>query len=181
MLSKVCFKVVIAALIAGSVVMWSGPLQAQELRQPQPQDYVLLEYAAGSVGALIGGGVGAYLGSTVLCVGSGGWFSCLASAGVGFLIGDTLGATFGVVSAGSANRVQGNLPLALLGAVGGGALGILITNGIRPNNLGVPLALLVIPTGLGATLGYNVGATVEVSALNAKIDRLELISLTMYW
>jgi hypothetical protein len=137
-----------------------------------PYTYFGTEWLSGSLGALLGGlggglggaGVGALIGavtgsSSNIGIGVG------IGAVLGLLVGIPTGATIGVDIIGSANHVRGNLFAAALGAVLGevGGIGVTIGLGVGADGPGATVGALGIPfaTGFGATVGYNIGATVE--------------------
>lgn len=175
------------------IVVWSVQgltAQAQAPRPAQAQDFVLIEMLLSLQGAVIGGGAGVYLAGQAL-----GWASpcdeavldgdierlsseeavraCELSRSIlalmiGSGIGIPLGATFlGVELAGLLLGVRGNTPGALAGSLLGELLGAALWRAAPGDS---DLSLLVNPitlAALGATLGFNWGATLEPAAAGA--------------
>jgi uncharacterized membrane protein YedE/YeeE len=128
----------------------------------------------GSIGALVGG-VGSGLAAYGICratTTAGPWadLACLAGAMLfGYVPGVSLGATVGVTIAGSSQKIEGNVWLALVGAILGEALAYftfdwaLRSLGETPQaqqirDVLIPVVLFgVIPisAGTGAALGYT--------------------------
>ncbi len=142
---------------------WAQMASQSPARAPSPWDFYLEEALAGSLGAAAGGFGGAFLLVTLFCrdqTGLEGLGCALSSIFMGGIGGGALGATLGVSLDGwFLHHVQGNLLLAPLG----GALGLVgsvlfVTNLQFPPGFG--LALTALGTGLGAALGYNVGAQI---------------------
>jgi hypothetical protein len=168
MFQKVIVSLVLALVISsvGASLALAEPNQSREV---QPGDYFWYEAVGGSVGALAGGFAGGVVGATLFCPKTGcTGFQDLGNALVGYLVGNAVGGAIGTVVVGAINRVQGNLVLAVLGAAIGDALGLLLT-GVAVNlfgsNAAGPATLLLIPafSGLGAAIGYNVGASLAIA------------------
>lgn len=162
------------AVIALLLVLGAEPMMAQGVpAQPapgNPWDYAPLEGAVGTLGAALGGIGGAFIGGL-----AGGLIGCaldrptgcVAGVAIGAIVGHVIGvlngAVWGIKLVGSAYRVNGNLTLATLMALGGWLV------------IGqIPLpATRYIGAGIGATLGYNIGATIEAKvSLRALSDHL---------
>ncbi len=155
------------------VVVWGLSVGEGRAQPAEPVDFggfVL----GGSIGALVGG-VGGGLAAYGICratTTAGPWadLACLAGAMLfGYLPGVSLGATVGVTIAGSSQKIEGNVWLALVGAILGEALAYftfdwaLRSLGETPQaqqirDVLIPVVLFgVIPisAGTGAALGYT--------------------------
>lgn len=142
-------------------------------RPVQPIDYIFLEFLFGVQGAIVGGGLGFYATYWTLSVVQ----PCppvqperraceLGTTLISLIVGPNLGippgATFlGVALAGTIVGVQGNVLLAFAGSIVGTLIGAAVAGNwvIEPTDF----SLVVNPVtmaALGATIGYNIGATV---------------------
>lgn len=142
-------------------------------RLTRPTDYIVLEFLFGVQGAILGGGLGFYATYWTLSL----MQPCppaqperraceLGTTLISLIVGPNLGippgATFlGVALAGTLVGVQGNVLLGFAGSV----LGTLVGAAVAGNWVVEPtdLSLVVNPVtmaALGATIGYNIGATV---------------------
>jgi hypothetical protein len=189
--------VAVLILVGLAVSMLPLFVNAQELKpQKQLSDYLWVEVASGTVGAVAGGFIAAYAVSGVnpfqlffLPCGEGlGSLICgayKAMAFLGFLIGVPVGSTLGVGIAGSFNHVRGNILLAFGGAIAGEALGFSVLNaasGLLSGFSGegrvlVILSTLVLSTVLGTTYGYNINATLEPVVLSPINQSLVLVGV----
>lgn len=129
------------------------------------------EVLGGTLGAL-GGGVGGFFLGFFLCLSAAGQadpygdLACIGAGALAYLIGTPLGATAGVSLAGNLHGVIGNPWPAFLGAAAGEGAGLLTLSLLSggpfpPNDVAQPLIVLggvPLLSGLGAALGYNVGA-----------------------
>lgn len=151
--------------VSGTTVVFADTTPIED--PSDPSTYFLAEVIGGSAGALAGGWVGGAVGATFFCPKSGcAGFQDLANALLGYLAGNAIGGIIGTIVVGSLNRVKGNILLALVGAVVGDAVGFLLTAtvvNLFGSNFSAPSMLILMPvlSGLGATLGYNIGATIE--------------------
>lgn len=167
-------KIFFCALVVVLVLFPLGEeLRAAPERSPSPIDYVLLEFLFGVQGAIVGGGVGFYATYWTLSLVQ----PCppaqperraceLGASLISLIVGPNLGippgATFlGVSVAGALVGVRGNLLLAFLGSMVGTVIGAVLAGHwvIEPTDF----SLVVNPVtmaALGATIGYNIGATV---------------------
>ena len=91
--------------------------------------------------------------ANIICMGIGGT--------IGYVIGVPVGTTVGVNITGELSGVKGNLPLSILGAIGGEGVGVVVSIPVSQ----VPLVNLLMSTvgipflsSAGATLGYNLDA-----------------------
>lgn len=169
----ISFKKVSLGALVILFALWSV---TEEVRAESPVDYIFLEFLFGVQGALVGGGLGFYatywtlslvqpcpsvqperraceLGTTLI------------SLIVGPNIGIPPGATFlGVALAGALMGVQGNILVAFAGSVVGTVVGAAVAGNwvIEPTDF----SLVVNPVtmaALGATIGYNIGATMTAN------------------
>jgi hypothetical protein len=155
----------------------------------QPMDYLLLEFLFGVQGAIVGGGLGFYATYWTLSLVQ----PCpptqperraceLGTSLISLIVGPNLGippgATFlGVALAGAIVGVQGNVFLAFAGSIVGTIVGTAVAGNwvLEPTDL----SLVVNPVtmaALGATLGYNIGATIappQESTLTYRVVLLE--------
>lgn len=156
--------------IAGFIMLWGLAAQAQPRSSGDFGQLVL----SGSLGALVGG-VGGAAGAYGLCrviAEPGPWadLACLAGAMLfGYAPGVPIGATVGVSIAGNAQKIQGNIWTALLGASLGGAIAFFASDwalrslGETPQaqqirDVLIPIVFFgVIPVsaGAGAAWGYT--------------------------
>jgi hypothetical protein len=165
---RVLISIVVYMLI---VCFVSGEVRAE--RPVQPMDYLLLEFLFGVQGAIVGGGLGFYATYWTLSLVQ----PCpptqperraceLGTSLISLIVGPNLGippgATFlGVALAGAIVGVQGNVFLAFAGSIVGTIVGTAVAGNwvLEPTDL----SLVVNPVtmaALGATLGYNIGATI---------------------
>jgi hypothetical protein len=165
---RVLISIVVCALI---VCFVSGELRAE--RPVQPMDYLLLEFLFGVQGAIVGGGLGFYATYWTLSIVQ----PCptaqperraceLGTSLISLIVGPNLGippgATFlGVALAGAIVGVEGNILLAFAGSIVGTIVGAAVAGNwvVEPTDF----SLVVNPVtmaALGATIGYNIGATV---------------------
>ncbi|MBI1743954.1 hypothetical protein HYR54_12945 [Candidatus Acetothermia bacterium] len=162
---------------------------AQE-REPQPGDYYLIEFISGSLGALLGVGSAGLLVAAVAYVLFPPLLSCDERCRIAaqwirdivFLIAIPVGGTAGVVMAGSYRHVRGNALATFAGAIIGEMVGLSIAF-LSIGTLLDPVILpvLALSTALGATLGYNVNATVEPVVLSPTNQGLVLVGLKVRW
>ncbi len=150
-------------------------VRAGSERPTRPMDYIFLEFLFGVQGAIVGGGLGFYATYWTLSLVQ----PCppvqperraceLGTSLISLLVGPNLGippgATFlGVSLAGAIVGVQGNILLAFLGSIVGTVAGAALAGNwvIEPTDF----SLVVNPVtmaALGATIGYNIGATARV-------------------
>lgn len=125
----------------------------------RPEDAVVLELIAGTVGGYAGAFVGATALSWALSRGTTGWESkwrAILGGFLGFYGGTVVGSSLGVIAAGSLLGVEGSVGLAFLGAaVGtGGMFGLAFSLHITETLL--PFTPVV--TAAAATAGFNVNA-----------------------
>ena len=126
-----------------------------------PEEAMLPELVMGTLAGYAGAVTGASVPVAVLTAGAEGW-GVLGAAILGTVLGYTggaaLGASFGVMTAGSLLGVEGNIGLCFLGGAGGAGLMI----GLRVATEFQPLFWLLPPAAAaGATAGFNVGARVR--------------------
>jgi len=128
----------------------------------------------------VGGGVGGFLLGFFICMAGmdtnsdayAGLACLIGGGGIGYLVGTPLGAMSGAAVVGGMNHVRGNLLLSTLGGVAGegaGVFGIGVLAGVGlDSDLGGVAYLAGVPlfSALGATWGYNVGATIVPAAAN---------------
>jgi hypothetical protein len=181
---RVLISIVVYMLI---VCFVSGEVRAE--RPVQPMDYLLLEFLFGVQGAIVGGGLGFYATYWTLSLVQ----PCpptqperraceLGTSLISLIVGPNLGippgATFlGVALAGAIVGVQGNVFLAFAGSIVGTIVGTAVAGNwvLEPTDL----SLVVNPVtmaALGATLGYNIGATIappQESTLTYRVVLLE--------
>ncbi|MBI1743956.1 hypothetical protein HYR54_12955 [Candidatus Acetothermia bacterium] len=165
---------------------------AQELEpQRQPGDYLWLEFASGTVGALAGGFIAVYAVAGFVpnlydpCENQLGYLTCglgALRALLVVLVGDAVGGAVGVVMAGSFKHVRGNILLAFTGAIAGEAVGLAIlhTGLIDPLLRANPVFIFpfyAFFVALGATYGFNIHATIELAVLSPTNQGLVLIGL----
>lgn len=168
------FKKISVCALVMLLALWSATGAVRAERPVQPTDYIFLEFLFGVQGAILGGGLGFYatywtlslvqpcppaqperraceLGTTLI------------SLIVGPNVGIPPGATFlGVTLAGAIVGVRGNWLLAFAGSIVGTIVGATVAGNwvIEPTDF----SLVVNPVtmaALGATIGYNIGATVS--------------------
>ncbi|MCX8103918.1 MAG: hypothetical protein N3E42_05755 [Candidatus Bipolaricaulota bacterium] len=165
-------KIPLCALVI-LFALWSVADEARAERPVQPIDYILLEFLFGVQGAIVGGGLGFYATYWTLSLVQ----PCppaqperraceLGATLIALIVGPNLGippgATFlGVALAGAIVGVQGNVLLAFAGSIVGTLLGAAVAGNwvIEPTDF----SLVVNPVtmaALGATIGYNIGATI---------------------
>ncbi len=151
-------------------------IRAGPERPSRPMDYIFIEFLFGLQGAILGGGLGFYATYWTLSI----VHPCptvqperraceLGTSLVSLIVGPNLGippgATFlGVSLAGALVGVQGNLLLAFVGSIVGTVAGAALAGNwvIEPTDF----SLVVNPVtmaALGATIGYNISATVTES------------------
>lgn len=154
--------------------LWSltAELGAAPERPVQPIDYVFLEFLFGVQGAIVGGGLGFYATYWTLSLiqpcpaAQPERRACeLGTSLISLIVGPNLGippgATFlGVMLAGALVGVQGNWLFAFAGSIVGTLVGAAVAGNwvIEPTDF----SLVVNPVtmaALGATIGYNIGAT----------------------
>ncbi|MDW8329956.1 MAG: hypothetical protein RML48_08265, partial [Candidatus Bipolaricaulota bacterium] len=134
-------------------------------------------WLSGSLGALVGG-VGGAVGAYLVCINltpRGPWADLVCLAGslfYGYLPGVPIGATIGVSLSGARQQVRGNVGMAALGAVLGGAAAVALSQILANSLLNqpgwqslqdffVPFFLFIgVPAsaGWGAAWGYSMGA-----------------------
>ncbi len=183
----ISFKKISLCALVILLALWSVTEEVRAERPIQPIDYFFLEFLFGVQGAILGGGLGFYatywtlslvqpcppvqperraceLGTTLI------------SLIVGPNVGIPPGATFlGVTLAGALLGVQGNVLLAFAGSIVGTVVGAAVAGNwvIEPTDF----SLVVNPVtmaALGATIGYNIGATVIESEEFTPTYRLTL-------
>ena len=183
--------------IAGAIVcsfllnLISADAQASNGSKQSTADYFLIEFLLGLQGALMGGGAGYYgtyisLSALQPCHADKPQQACeIEISFLALTIGTNIGiptgaALFGVHLAGTVLGIQGgNLLLALAGAWIGSLAGATLGSdwAVQPSDV----TLLVNPmtmAALGATIGYNIGASIPQQtsispALNLKIPIIE--------
>ncbi|MDW8031835.1 MAG: hypothetical protein RMJ29_08520 [Candidatus Bipolaricaulota bacterium] len=160
-------------MFALAMLMALPAAEGRAERPTQPTDYIVLEFLFGVQGAILGGGLGFYATYWTLSLmqpcppAQPERRSCeLGTTLISLIVGPNLGippgATFlGVALAGTLVGIQGNVLLAFVGSV----LGTLVGAAVAGNWVVEPtdLSLVVNPVtmaALGATIGYNIGATV---------------------
>ncbi len=125
----------------------------------QPEDVVLPEFLAGTLGGYAGAVIGAYTLSWAFAAGATGWDAlgrAIFGAFLGFTGGTVVGSSLGVIVAGSLLGIDGNIGLCFLGAAAGTGVGFGI--GIAFNISETVLPLTPPIAAAGATVGFNVGA-----------------------
>lgn len=140
--------VVLALLVMGAPALTAGP-----------EDAILPEFLAGTLGGYAGAAIGAYTLSWAFSLGATGWDALarvILGAFLGFAGGTIVGSSLGVIAAGSLFGVEGNVGLCFLGAAAGTGVvfGIAIALDIPETVL--PFAPPI--AAAGATAGFNVGA-----------------------
>ncbi|MBI3459840.1 hypothetical protein HY230_06185 [Candidatus Acetothermia bacterium] len=107
---------------------------------------------------------------------------------LGLIAGVPLGATFGVASVGSANGIEGNPWLALVGALAGESVAVttlfLATRYTSqlPNSVWIVITVgTPVAAALGAALGYNWGAKVKTKLQSMSSSSFKLASVTLKW
>lgn len=164
-----------ALVLALTLSSVTGEVRAVPERPSRPMDYIFLEFLFGVQGAIVGGGLGFYATYWTFSIVQ----PCppvqperracelgtsLISLIVGPNVGIPPGATFlGVTLAGAIVGVQGNWLLAFAGSIVGTLVGAAVAGSwvIEPTDF----SLVVNPVtmaALGATIGYNIGATAAV-------------------
>lgn len=165
-------KIFLHALVM-LLVVWAVTEEVRAERPMHPTDYVFLEFLFGVQGAILGGGLGFYATYWTLSI----MQPCppmqperraceLGTTLISLIVGPNLGippgATFlGVALAGEIVGVQGNVLFAFAGSIVGTIVGAAVAGNwvIEPTDF----SLVVNPVtmaALGATIGYNIGATV---------------------
>jgi len=160
------------------VIINTVALQAQEPVRPTPQDFIMLELAIGTLGAistpvaaLSAIGIVCYLESVESCANNRVKRFLMIPLFVAAMAGPGLGAALGVWWVGSQQGVQGNVTMAFVGGLLGEALAILmmpivsvhdITSSASISGLEITgviyLSWFFIAPAAGATWGYNLGA-----------------------
>ncbi len=189
MISSKTQKIFIA--VAGSLLVLASVSQELRAEHPmQPIDYIFLEFLFGVQGAIVGGGLGFYATYWTLSIVQ----PCpttqperraceLGTSLISLIVGPNLGippgATFlGVALAGAIVSVRGNILLAFAGSVVGTIVGAAVAGNwvLEPTDF----SLVVNPVtmaALGATLGYNIGATIAFPQEPALTYRVVLVEL----
>jgi len=139
----------LALLVMGAPALTAGP-----------EDAILPEFLAGTLGGYAGAALGAYTLSWAFSLGGATGWDALArvilGAFLGFAGGTIVGSGLGVIAAGSLLGVEGNVGLCFLGAAAG--TGVVFGIGIA---LDIPETVLPFAPPIaaaGATAGFNVGA-----------------------
>ncbi len=166
----------------------SGSQELRAERAGQPTDYIFLEFLFGVQGAIVGGGLGFYATYWTLSIVQ----PCpptqperraceLGTSLISLIVGPNLGippgATFlGVALAGTIVGVRGNLLLAFAGSIVGTIVGAAVAGNwvLEPTDF----SLVVNPVtmaALGATVGYNIGATIASPQEAALTYRVMLV------
>jgi len=166
-------KKILTCVVVGALVLFLASEELRAERPVQPTDYLLLEFLFGVQGAIVGGGLGFYATYWTLSIVQ----PCptaqperraceLGTSLISLIVGPNLGippgATFlGVALAGAIVGVEGNMLLAFAGSIVGTIVGAAVAGNwvIEPTDF----SLVVNPVtmaALGATIGYNIGATV---------------------
>lgn len=170
----ISFKKISLCVLVTLFALWSVTDEVHAERPVQPTDYIFLEFLFGVQGAILGGGLGFYATYWTLSIVQ----PCLplqperrdcelGTTLISLIVGPNLGippgATFlGVALAGAIVGVQGNVLLAFAGSIVGTLVGVAVAGNwvIEPTDF----SLVVNPVtmaALGATIGYNIGATVS--------------------
>lgn len=180
-------KKAFACVLVITLTAFSSAAEARAERPVQPTDYIFLEFLFGVQGALVGAGLGFYVTYWTLSIVQ----PCppiqperracqLGTSLISLIVGPHLGippgaTLLGVSLAGAIVGVQGNLLLAFAGSIVGTLFGAAVAGNwvIEPTDF----SLVVNPVtmaALGATLGYNIGATPpQELALTYKLTLLE--------
>lgn len=164
------------ALAAALAFLSIGEPEVHAERPPQPTDYLVIEFIFGLQGALLGGSAGFYGTYLTLSIVQ----PCppdqperraceLGISLISLIVGPNLGippgaAFLGVSVAGAIVGVQGNLLWAFVGSIAGTLMGLALAGNwvLEPTDF----SLIVNPVtmaALGATIGYNIGATIEAA------------------
>lgn len=164
-----------ALVLALALSSVAEEVRAVPERPSRPMDYIFIEFLFGLQGAILGGGIGFYATYWTLsivqpcppvqperraCELGTSLISLIAGPNLGIPPGATL---LGVSLAGAIVGVQGNLLLAFVGSIVGTVAGAALAGNwvIEPTDF----SLVVNPVtmaALGATIGYNIGATAQV-------------------
>jgi len=181
------FKKISVCALVMLLALWSVTGEVRAERPVQPTDYIFLEFLFGVQGAILGGGLGFYATYWTLSA----MQPCppaqperraceLGTTLISLIVGPNLGippgATFlGVALAGTIVGVQGNVLLAFAGSILGTLVGAAVAGNwvIEPTDF----SLVVNPVtmaALGATIGYNIGATVTESEESTPAYRFTL-------
>ncbi len=124
-----------------------------------PRYTVAAELVGGVLGGYAGGALGALALSWALSVGYTGWEALarvIVGAYLGFFGGSIAGASLGVIGVGTLLGIEGNVPLAVLGAATGTGLSFGIGFSLQVPEMVLPFGPLL--SAAGATAGFNVGA-----------------------
>lgn len=128
------------------------PLPSVTAFNPWQAKYVVPEALVGTFGGAIGGVIGIVFGLVVGCS-TGNDVLCPIFIAIGNLLGSTLGAVYGVQEIASIYHVKGNKTLSRSLSF----MGALLFGRLGPGGY-------LIGAGVGATIGYNVNATIEAES-----------------
>ena len=192
-----------------SLVTLSSSVIAQELdRNKEPHNFIVPEIVAGSIGAIVGITLGYALVPTLqtllkipACRSPFEGASdprCSLPYRIGLTLGGMIGSSLLVVRTGSKFGVKGSLGLTFLGAsIGSYAgleiaafVGMLAYQGLLadliPSIAWPAVAILVVVIsglvpGTVTTVGFNIGATMQIKMMSVSPSGLELISARWDW
>ncbi len=139
---------------------------------PEPSDYVWQEIAVGTLGAAAGGILAGVAFRT----------------GLGYVVGSALFSSLAVMTTGARAGVRGNMALALSGAIVGAPLGFWAGYFIvRTSRLPSSVAFWVfwgtasLVPGIMATMGFNIGAKIEIRTVTISHRRVDFLSVRLRW
>lgn len=154
-----------------TLVVWGMGLSA--FAEPKPSDFLMEEFVGGELGAIGGGVLGVGMVNVIASITGAssrcdGWEDCLSGALLGVNLGRALGASTGVILAGTERGVEGNiwgayLATGLWSVVSPIILAKTLIKGSRQDEL-LLLAFLSAAPGIPAalaTIGYNIGAKLK--------------------
>ncbi|MBI1744892.1 hypothetical protein HYR54_17755 [Candidatus Acetothermia bacterium] len=167
---------------------------AQEMKiknQLQPRDFILYEIGAGSVWALVGGVIGWWIFTPVVsyflppspsCHGIAalGQEHCWLAEKLAWALGNILGTSLAVAGTGWRFRVHGNIAMTFIGAAVG-VLGLWEIGFQFPVPVpGLPLIVASVIPAVSATIGFNLGATMDARMSFSPISS-KLVEWQMKW
>ncbi|HNR24303.1 MAG TPA: hypothetical protein PKG50_02595 [Candidatus Bipolaricaulis anaerobius] len=141
-------------VVLGLVLLVGGSVWAA-----QPEDAILPEFLVGTLGGYAGAVIGAQTLAWVFAAGATGWDALartIFGAFLGFAGGTIVGSGVGVIVAGSALGVEGDVGLCFLGAAGGTGAAFGIGFAFDISETAIPFAPPL--AAALATAGFNVGA-----------------------